>query len=828
MKNFFQERTNNSPKIYCYTELSPEYEELVKVGYTVRDINVRMREHYPTLGPKGIERYKLLLVESAMRNDGTSFIDKTVHKVLEKAGFKNVGGEWYRCNIKDVKAGIKALRIGSNFEKNRDLDFPMRPEQESAVEITSNYFKNYKRIEKTPPHFLWNCKMRFGKTFAAYKLAEKMGWRKILVLTFQPAVESSWKDDLLSHEDFRGWKYFSKSTEMGDLPNEKSPFVCFGSFQDYLGKNDIGGIKYKNQSVHDTNWDCIILDEYHYGAWRDRAKELFDSDDKSENKKEIGEEIEDWDENISPLKTNNYLYLSGTPFRAIESGEFIEEQIFNWTYSDEQESKFKWQGDDNPYDSLPRMVMLTYEMPESINHILKKGEYDEFDLNEFFKATGNEEDAKFKYENEVQGWLDLLRGKDFNNIYSNLKLNKNKPVLPYSDSRLLSILNHTFWFLPSVSSCYAMRNLLLKNNNLFFHDYEIIVCAGNKAGMGSKALIPVQNKMSDNPLSTKTITLSCRKLYTGVTVRPWTAVFMLKNTSSPETYFQTAFRCQSPWTMKSDNQSLKEEIIKDECYVFDFAPNRALRLVTEYCCRLNLGDNNTKLKISEFIKFLPILCFDGSSMKSLNSEEVLDFGMVGTSGSQLAKKFESAQLVNVDNLTLKKLLNNPEALEKIMKIEGFRNLNSDLESIINKTKLLNNTKTTDKDKDTDKKKLKKEITKEEKEIRNKRREIQEKLLKFGAKIPVFMYLTDYREETLKDVITQLEPKLFKKVTSLSVQDFELLLSLGLFNSSLMNSAIFAFKRYENASLHYKGYTKHKPQEIGLFDTKISNEEFKSI
>ena len=148
MKNFFQERSNNSPKIYCYTELSPEYEELVKVGYTVRDINVRMREHYPTLGPKGIERYKLLLVESAMRNDGTSFIDKTVHKVLEKAGFKNVGGEWYRCNIKDVKAAIKALRIGSNFEKNRDLDFPMRPEQESAVEITSNYFKNYKRIEK--------------------------------------------------------------------------------------------------------------------------------------------------------------------------------------------------------------------------------------------------------------------------------------------------------------------------------------------------------------------------------------------------------------------------------------------------------------------------------------------------------------------------------------------------------------------------------------------------------------------------------------------------------------------------------------------------------
>jgi len=370
-----------------------------------------------------------------------------------------------------------------------------------------------------------------------------------------------------------------------------------------------------------------------------------------------------------------------------------------------------------------------------------------------------------------------------------------------------------------------MKNLMMQRANTFYQDYEIIVCAGNKALIGVKSLGPVRKKMSE-PLQSKTITLSCGKLTTGVTVKPWTGVFMLRNTTSPETYFQTAFRVQSPWTVGVENSPNKEKILKKECYVFDFAPNRALRLVTDYSCRLSVGEDKPELKVADFIKFLPVLCFDGSSMRQINAQEVLDFGMVGTSGSQLAKKFESSRLVHVDDLTLKRLMANQEAMDALMKIEGFRKLNSDLEKIINQSEKINKLKKDSSEKDLTPKE-KKELSEEAKEQKSKRKQIQEKLQKFATRIPVFMYLTDYREETLKDVITKLEPGLFKRVTSLSVKDFELLLSLGLFNSTLMNSAIFSFKRYENASLQYAGFTKHNPREIGLFDTKVSTEEFYS-
>ena len=473
--------------------------------------------------------------------------------------------------------------------------------------------------------------------------------------------------------------------------------------------------------------------------------------------------------------------------------------------------------------------MMTYQLPDSLTKITSTGEFDEFDLNTFFKADGVNEKAQFKFQNEVQKWLDLIKGTDFKNIYLNLKLGENKPVLPFEDTRLLSTLTHTLWFLPSVSSCYAMKNLLLNGRNSFYHDYEINVCAGSKAGIGLKALTPVIRSM-DPPNKTKTITLSCGKLTTGVTVRPWSGIFMLRNTKSPETYFQTAFRVQSPWTMPLEENvnALKEKILKENCYLFDFAPNRALKLVSDYCIRLNLDDEkkSTEEKVEEFIKFLPILCFNGSTMQSINAEDVLDIGMVGTSGTQLAKKFESTRLINVDNVTLKNLLNDKKALNILMKIEGFRTIQNDLEKIINKTDKINNIKKEIGDKISEKQK--KELTQEEKDQRNLRKKIQDKIKIFATRIPVFMYLTEYREETLRDVITKLEPSLFKKVVSLTVEDFEYLTRKGIFNTSEMDSAIFSFKRYEHSSLHYSGFTKYKPREIGLTDTKISIDEFNKL
>ena len=767
-----------------------------------------------------------------MRNDGTCFTDHDVHRVLKRKKILSVGGEWFRCSVDDVKAAVIATKTYSENTDNRTQTFGLRPEQEKAVNKTIVYFDSIKKeYPDRAPKFLWNAKMRFGKTFAAYQLAKRMGLQKVLVLTFKPAVEDSWEDDLKSHIDFEGWQFISRSGLAYESADLSRPIVCFGSFQDYLGTNETGGIKVKNEWVHATNWDLVIFDEYHFGAWRENAKKLFEKEDEDENfdfdmEKYKQEEADNaYNETFLPITTSHYLFLSGTPFRAINSGEFIEDQIFNWTYSDEQQAKENW-GDspDNPYSSLPRMVMLTYRIPDEIRQIAMQGEYNEFDLNLFFSAKGKGKEATFFYENEVQKWLNLIRGSHLPSSLDDLKLGQDKrPPMPFSDTRLLNVLSHTFWFLPNVAACFAMANLLKQKQNSFFHDYVINVSAGAGAGIGINALEPVRKSMGD-PLSTKSITLSCGKLTTGVTVRPWTGIFMLRNLKSPETYFQAAFRVQSPWEITTSIGT--KEIIKHECYVFDFALDRALRQISDYSCRLNVDESNPEKKVAEFINFLPVLAYDGSSMKQINAQDVLDIAMAGTSATLLAKRWESALLVNVDNETLSRLMANKEAMDALMSIEGFRSLNREIETIINKSEAVKKAKKEGSETLTPKEK--KELSEEEKEYKSLRKQIQEKLIKFATRVPIFMYLTDYRERSLKDVITQLEPGLFKKVTGLSVKDFELLVSLNVFNGSLMNDAIFKFKRYEDSSLSYTGINKHEGEDVGGWDTVIKRSEYESL
>jgi hypothetical protein len=826
-KEFFPTRPLANPTIYAYELVGlSTHKGLLKIGYTYRDAQKRVKEQ---LGTAAIT-YKIVFEESAMKRDGSSFTDFDIHRYLRQHGFANPEGEWFKCNLNDLRKAIWEIKTGERTDANRTEIFGMRPEQEEAVNKSIAYFKSYKKENPNhTPHFLWNAKMRFGKTFASYQLAKKMGWTKILVLTFKPAVQSAWHDDLMTHVDFEGWQFISKNGMNFEQANTKKPIVCFGSFQDYLGKNNsTGGIKTKNEWVHATNWDCVIFDEYHYGAWRDNAKELFEAEGKKELEFGEGEGIEYFEEDAMPITTNHYLYLSGTPFRAIASGEFIEEQIFNWTYSDEQRAKEKWNDNigKNPYASLPRMVMMTYQLPETISQIAELGEFDGFDLNVFFSSDGEGSNARFKYEDEVQKWLDLIRGAFSETTVDNLKMGAKKPPLPFSHAPLLNVLNHTFWFLPTVASCNAMSNLLKQRQNKFYHDYKVVVAAGTNAGIGVSALPPVLEAMTDNPLESKTITLSCGKLTTGVSIKPWTGIFMLRNSSSPETYFQAAFRVQTPWIVKNpDSKSPnKEEILKEECYVFDFAPNRALRQIADYACRLNINELNPEKNVEDFINFLPVLAYDGSSMKQVDAAGILDIAMSGTTATLLARRWESALLVNVDNNTLSRLMTNDEAMKALMNIEGFRNLNQDIETIINKSESVKKTKKETNDKELSKKE-KQELSEEEKEYKNLRKKIQEKLIKFATRIPVFMYLTDYRERSLKDIITKLEPGLFKKVTGLSVKDFNLLVSLGVFNSSLMNDAVYKFKRYEDASLEYTGINKHAGEDIGLYDTVLSRDEY---
>ena len=329
-----------------------------------------------------------------------------------------------------MKTVLTELRTGQQFTGTHHETFAMRREQAEAVNKTHAYFHSiWKEDMHAVPRFLWNAKMRFGKTFTTYQLAKKLGAKRVLVVTFKPAVEDAWQTDLESHVDFDGWQYLSRNSDSDPSKiDRKKPVVYFGSFQDLLGRDEAGNIKPKNEWLHKVKWDLVVFDEYHFGAWRETAKELFEGEDdavaKKETKLEYAAGLEDVNEDLSvlsekeaeflPITTKAYLYLSGTPFKALATGEFIEEQIFNWTYTDEQRAKEEFAaknpGKWNPYGALPQMRLLTYQMPDELLAIASAGEFDEFDLNEFFAASGTGKGAQFKHKSDVQKWLDIIRG----------------------------------------------------------------------------------------------------------------------------------------------------------------------------------------------------------------------------------------------------------------------------------------------------------------------------------------------------------------------------------------------------------------------------------
>lgn len=841
-EELFRAKSEARLRIYAYTIHDEAHEGLLKVGQTTREVRVRISEQLKTAA---IKNYTIHVDESGEREDGGTFSDRDVRDRLNQKGFPTVDLEWVKCTKEDVLSVILELKSGQKYVGSHHQTFEMRPEQKEAVKKTHGYFNSiWNEDMNAVPRFLWNAKMRFGKTFTSYQLAKKLNAKSVLVLTFKPAVEDAWRTDLESHADFADWQYLSVKAKTDPRDADKSkPFVYFGSFQDVLGKDKYGNIKAKNEWLHEIKWDLVIFDEYHFGAHRETAKELFEGEDEAEAKKEtkaeysneldaLNESLDELSEDemkALPITTRAFLYLSGTPFKALASGEFIEEQIFNWTYSDEQKAKQRWSEvfpeEPNPYAALPEMQIWTYQMPDELVSIAAKGEFDEFDLNEFFRATGSVKNAVFVHETEVQKWLDLIRGSYSPTQVDNLKLGAKRPPFPYSDSRILRDMNHSLWFLPTVASVYAMANLLQQKQNVFYHDFKVLPVAGPGAGVGLDALPPVR-KAIGNGHDSRTITLTCGKLTTGVTVPQWSAILMLRNLQAPESYFQAAFRVQSPWSIinpNGDNPN-EEEIKKPVCRVFDFAPTRALRLVSDYGIGLAPEIANPEIAVRELVGFLPVIAYDGSRMLQVDAGSILDMAMAGTSATLLARKWESALLVNVDNQTLKNILNDNRALEAIMRIEGFRALGQSVfETIVNKSEHVKQTK---RDKgDTLDKAEKKELSQEEKEYKSLRKKVQEKLIKFATRIPAFMYLTDFRENTLQDVITKLEPDLFHTVTGLTVEDFELLVSLGVFNSAHMNNAVFAFRRYEDASLSYTGIDSHEDlRHIGLFNTTVTLEE----
>lgn len=796
---------------------------LLKVGQTTKaTARERIKQQLGTAYPN-LTGVTILLDEPAARDDGSQFTDHDVHHALDAAGIRRDGGEWFAATLDEVKAAIVSVRNGTKFSSTRTNDFSMRPEQEEAVALTAGYFMS--RMADDPakaPKFLWNAKMRFGKTFTSYQLAREMGWRRVLVLTFKPAVQTAWRDDLLGHADFEGWQFVDRSTPLAKreaLADGHEPLVWFASFQDLAGRDEHGQIKAHNEAIHLTEWDCIVIDEYHFGAWRDTARELYDPEDSDLAENEEPEE-QITEEDLG-LTAAHYLYLSGTPFRAITNGEFTEDQVFNWTYPDEQQAKAEWDDADgpNPYLDLPGMELYCYDMGDPASGWAADGEYNAFSLSEYFKATKVERSSRstapgayaFEEPSRVSEFLNMLRGKLSDQMKMQV-LAGNKAPFPYEAPVFAAAVRHTVWYMPDVASCFAMRDLLAQHPA--FRDYEVVVAAGSGAGQGAAAKPPVDHAIQAADLAGKpgSITLSCGKLMTGVTVPQWGAILMLRSLKSPESYFQAAFRVQSPWRARDEDGAVV--VRKPTCYVFEFDPNRALSLVAEYGIRLSsTGDQTPSQAVRQLLDYLPIYAFSGGSMLKLDVDAVLDWATAGIGATALAQRWNSPLLVNVNEHTLAAVLKHPGLLETLEQIEDFRALVNNAGQVVTSTKLLKKAKREQGGQ------LTSEQKKAQSETAKQRKEIREKLQKFLAKIPVFMYVTDFREEALKHVIESLDTALFERVTGLTIGDFKLLSDLGLFNAQHMNHAIYQFRSFERASLCYAEAPgeDQQPTTVGLWD-----------
>jgi hypothetical protein len=798
---------------------------LIKVGDTTKPkVLDRIKEQLGTAYPN-LDGVDLLLDIEAARADGTPFRDYDIHRALVGRGIRR-DSEWFEATVDEVKAAIVAVRNGKPYSSHRTADFGMRPEQEEAVARTAGYFRSHADDGKAP-RFLWNAKMRFGKTFTAYKLAQEMGWSRVLVLTYKPVVQASWKEDLLNHVDFEGWRFVDREStaEQRDAAADSpEPVVWFASFQDLRGKTAEGNIKAHNEVIHLIPWDAIVLDEYHFGAWRDSARQLYDP-----TESEIAED-EEPDERVNEddlgLTARHFVYLSGTPFRAITNGEFTEDQIFNWTYTDEQREKAQWDKNQgpNPYIDLPGMQIYSYDIGTDAEAWAEDGEFNGFSLNDYFKATRVNPTSRalgpgaFAFEDagRVHEFLAMLRGT----LSDQMKLQTvagQKPPFPYHSPTFTKSVEHSVWFMNDVASCFAMRDAL--QNHPFFSRFKIVVAAGARAGQGAAAKPPVDAAIAKAVREgTGSITITCGKLMTGVTIREWGAILMLKSLKSPETYFQAAFRVQSPWSKRLPDGTV--EVLKDPVYVFEFDPNRALTLVGEYGMRLgSLGDSTPQEAIEELLNYLPIFAFAGGAMTELDARAVLDWATAGIGATALAQRWNSPQLVNINEHTLTALLDHPDLLAALEQIEDFRNLAEMAQQVITSTKMLKEAK-------RENSTLTREQKKEKSETASLRIEIRKKLQKLLVRIPVFMYVTQFRELAVKDIIMGVEKDLFERVTGLTVADFHLLNQIGVFNKLQMDAAVYQFKAFEDASLEYADEpgTRHERKPIGLWDTVMQPEE----
>jgi hypothetical protein len=835
--------------LYIYSTPDSVPNGLVKIG-DAHDIKKRIREQFNTASvfdEKSLD-YTLLHSENAMRDDGTTFRDHDIHTILKQKGYhperitkdnevlKNKT-EWYRIDVDKVKHLIACYKRGMRPEEidlERHESFPMRPEQISAVDKTQAYFMTKKPVSDAM-EILWNAKMRFGKTFTAYQLAVRMGWTKVLVLTYKPAVEDAWRKDLNNHVDFSDY-VFLRGNALPDIDHyidKDTRVVAFASYQDILGDDNDGGIKAKHQALFETHWDAVIIDEFHYGAGTKKAKdmladnlaieegaELTPSQLKEAEKTYFAEEDEELvgeketevivDVVQKSITSDFRLYLSGTPFKAMANAQFPQESIFNWTYTDEQRAKEQWAIEhpndtaNNPYLSLPQIQMYLYKVSEDlIKAGLDEGK-DEFSLNHFFKAKKK----KFLNEEAVKKWLDLISGIIRPHIEKDEELIEEVRIKPSQypfdhEGKLFNELDHTLWYLNRVDSAFALKGML--EAHPVFRDFHIILAAGKELKSGVEAVQPVLNTIDKNK---RTITLSVGKLTTGVSIPKWKGVMFLRDVASPENYFQTAFRAQTPYKDSATGE------YKKICYVFDFSPNRSLRLLTTYSEKLSTDSHKatSEEKLAEFVRYLPVLKVTGNEMVSMDAREVLTFDLSGIDAKGLGLRFIERRNIVVNRETIDAINATDENRERCQdifdRIKKFRKFNGasdgemkqtdvDLGNLDANNKKIKDLKTKEPSTPSEKKEQYNEANKADKEAKSERDKIRELLQTLLSRLPIFMYLTDATEENLDQVLIEDKHDLFRKTTGITVPEFRYLVDIGLLRVESIDGYVLKFIQLEN-------------------------------
>lgn len=724
--------------VYVYTTDVKKPLGRFKVGKADREAStleeaamIRIHEQF-TAGNRD-EKVELIHVFNADDIDMRSIdLEGELHKILYPYW---VGGEWFET-LTPEPIFSAYNKLATNV--SRPNNYTLRDEQKDAVEKAYNYYSGNKGNV-----FLFNAIMGFGKTFSAYSLMKKLDAKKVLILTYKPAVGDSWVTDLLDEVKFEGYEFFDARDFSKKNPidtNSAEKYVLFSSFQDILGKSLSGSIKKKWLDAIKKEYDLLIVDEVHYGFSSDKAQEF-----------------------IKKIKYARRLDLSGTPINLISSGYYDEDQIYTWSYIDEQERRNS-QPDNEDYKWLPRMNLCTYKVSDEIlKYIDIFDENERLTLNKFFGAS---DDYVFVNAASVEKFLDNLATPEPRILRS-----------PFNDDEIKRHLKHMYWYMNSVNSVNAMARMLRKHS--YFKRYKVIVAAGdNEHERGDTlelvrdAIFKVDRQIANGKDYIGTITISCGKLNTGVTVPEWNSVFFLNDLESVQTYWQAAFRAKRP------NKAAE----KTEAYIFDFNPNRALNMMYNFCEENGRSESSNITIIRRLLDTMRVMAYEGNQLIKSSTEELLNqIVEVGADAMNTIAKFDRDWLFN------KRVTVDFKMVTILSSIEGTSRGKIDpLEvSHDNHGKGKNYQITINRDG---------KPTQKEKSIIN---EMIRRARTITSVIPNFLIVSEEKEERVEDLYKTKEIQIFKDICGIEPDDFKYLVEKGFINKYKLNKAIESFHLMEN-------------------------------